>query len=70
MHLRLTSKSIRLMNLPRFKDTLEYLGLRQNEITRISSQDVGTLRRLKDLDLYDNKLEKLGGALDECTELE
>lgn len=70
MHLRLTSKSIRRMDLPRFKDTLEYLGLRQNAITKISSQDVGTLRRLKDLDLYDNQLEKLGGALDECTELE
>ncbi|KDN52501.1 L domain-like protein [Tilletiaria anomala UBC 951] len=69
-HLRLTSKSLRKLGLSRFRDTLEYLGLRQNEISRISSKDIGALKKLKDLDLYDNHIEKLGKALEQCTELE
>ncbi len=61
---------MRKLNLPRFKETLEYLGLRQNAITKISEKDIGSLTKLQELDLYDNQLEKLGHSLEQCTELE
>jgi Leucine-rich repeat (LRR) protein len=61
---------LRKLDLPRFKDTLEYLSLRQNSISRVTQKDIGALSKLKDLDLYDNQLEKLGQILEGCPELE
>lgn len=66
-HLRLTST--RPLNLARFANTLERLGLRQNEIKTMHSKDLGQLVHLKELDFYDNAIEHIAG-LDNCTELE
>lgn len=69
-HLRLTSRSLRKMPLHRFTK-LQRLCLRQNEISKISEKDVGTLSELRDLDLYDNALGKTyGESLRGCPRLE
>lgn len=58
------------MTLSRFSSTLESLSLRQNEISKISDQDIGTLGELKDLDLYDNAMERTcGEVLRNCSKL-
>jgi protein phosphatase 1 regulatory subunit 7 len=70
-HLRLTTSSIRKMFLSKFSKTLKTLSLRQNEISKISDQDIGTLSELTDLDLYDNAMEKTyGDVLRGCSKLE
>jgi protein phosphatase 1 regulatory subunit 7 len=70
-HLRLTTSSLRKMNLSKFSKTLKTLSLRQNEIAKISDQDIGTLSELTDLDLYDNAMEKTyGEVLRSCSKLE
>lgn len=71
-HLKLSNKSLRRLNLPRFANTLHRLGLRQNEISKITSRDIGSLTNLKELDLYDNGLEKTyGDVLQQgCSQLE
>ncbi|UZJ52543.1 hypothetical protein CBS101457_001863 [Exobasidium rhododendri] len=70
-HLRLTTRSLRKMSVPKFSKTLRSLSLRQNEISKISDQDIGTLTELTDLDLYDNGMEKTyGEVLKNCTKLE
>lgn len=70
-HLRLTTKSLRKMSLAKFSKTLKNLSLRQNEITKLSDQDIGLLEELRDLDLYDNALDRTyGDALRSCRKLE
>ena len=66
-HLRIFST--KPLNLPRFAATLERLSLRQNNIRTIHESDFGPLTKLKDLDLYDNAIEHIGG-LDHNTNLE
>lgn len=66
-HLRLTST--KYLNLPRFSNTLQRLGLRQNEISTMRSKDLHPLVHLKELDLYDNRIEHIAG-LENCNELE
>lgn len=45
--------------------------MRQNEISKITEYDVGQLNALKELDLYDNGLEKTyGDVLKACPNLE
>jgi Leucine-rich repeat (LRR) protein len=59
------------MSVSKFNKTLKVLSLRQNEISKISDQDIGTLNELLDLDLYDNALEKTyGEVLKSCDKLE
>ncbi|PWN40922.1 L domain-like protein [Ceraceosorus guamensis] len=71
-HLKLSNKSLKRLNLPRFSKSLHRLGLRQNEISKITLRDIGSLSELKDLDLYDNGLEKTyGDVLQQgCSQLE
>lgn len=66
-HLRI--HSTRSLNLPRFARTLQRLVLRQNQITKIRRADFEPLTELRELDLYDNLIEHVGG-LDNCTKLE
>ncbi|CAE6461619.1 unnamed protein product [Rhizoctonia solani] len=57
------------LRLPRFKDHLKRLCLRQNFLTHIGAGDIGSLTKLEELDVYDNKLKGVGDALDELTDL-
>ncbi|KAN0061639.1 protein phosphatase regulatory subunit Sds22 [Thecaphora frezii] len=66
-HLRISTT--RNLGLPRFRHSAKRLCLRQNQIGRIRSKDIGVLTELRELDLYDNSLEKVSG-LDGCTKLE
>lgn len=66
-HLRLTST--KHLELPRFRDSLQRLGLRQNEIGTMRSKDLSPLVHLKELDLYDNRIEHISG-LEHCKNLE
>ncbi|WFD26280.1 protein phosphatase regulatory subunit Sds22 [Malassezia nana] len=66
-HLRI--KSTKGLNLPRFSKTLQRLNLRQNEIHQMRGKDLGSVPHLKELDLYDNVIEHIGG-LDGNEELE
>lgn len=66
-HLRI--KSTKRLNLPRFSKTLQRLNLRQNEIHQMRGKDLGSVPHLKELDLYDNAIEHIGG-LDGNEELE
>ena len=69
-HLRLKYQSLRKMPFQTF-EKLQRLCLRQNEIKKFTSKDIGTLSSLQDLDLYDNALEKTyGEALRGCPLLE
>lgn len=65
-HIRLLSTNLRGLNLARFPLT-ESLCLRQNEISKISAKDVGSLPKLKELDLYDNQIDKVGHHVFEGT---
>jgi Leucine-rich repeat (LRR) protein len=50
---------------------LQRLSLRQNEIAKFTENDVGSLKELISLDMYDNALTKTyGEALKGCTKLE
>ncbi|KAJ1307645.1 hypothetical protein OPQ81_001739 [Rhizoctonia solani] len=57
------------LRLPRFKDHLKRLCLRQNFLTHIGTDDIGALTKLEELDVYDNKLKGVGDALDQLTDL-
>ncbi|CAE6473507.1 unnamed protein product [Rhizoctonia solani] len=57
------------LRLPRFKDHLKRLCLRQNFLTHIGQDDIGSLTKLEELDVYDNKLKGVGDALDGLTDL-
>jgi protein phosphatase 1 regulatory subunit 7 len=43
--------------------------LRQNFIAEVGDEDVGPLEKLEELDLYDNRLKGVGGALDKMKDL-
>jgi len=69
-HLRLSSKSLRKMPLQKFIK-LQRLVLRQNEISKFTEKDIGSLHELQELDMYDNSLEKTyGEVLKGCPNLE
>ncbi|CAE6354181.1 unnamed protein product [Rhizoctonia solani] len=57
------------LRLPRFKDHLKRLCLRQNFVAHIGADDIGSLTKLEELDVYDNKLKGVGDALDTLTDL-
>ncbi|KAG8690731.1 hypothetical protein FRC11_009476 [Ceratobasidium sp. 423] len=67
VHARL--HSLDALRLPRFKNHLKRLCLRQNFLTHIGSDDIGSLTKLEELDVYDNKLKGVGDALDGLTDL-
>ncbi|CAO1622868.1 unnamed protein product [Parajaminaea phylloscopi] len=70
-HLSLKTSELRRLNLPRFKNNLKRLVLRQNLINKIGEADIGALTSLEELDLYDNSLEKTyGDVLQSCSQLE
>lgn len=62
-HLSLKTKDLRHLNLPRFSSHLQSICLRQNLISKLSPQDIGSLPKLTELDLYDNALEKTYGEV-------
>ncbi|SPO41852.1 probable SDS22 - protein phosphatase 1, regulatory subunit 7 [Pseudozyma flocculosa] len=66
-HLRISST--RNLGLPRFQRSARRLCLRQNEIAKMRSKDIGVLTELRDLDLYDNSIERISG-LDRLDKLE
>lgn len=68
IHARL--HSLDALRLPRFSSHLKRLCLRQNFITKVGNEDVGTLKKLEELDLYDNKVKHLGSGLDGLEELQ
>ncbi|QRW04079.1 protein phosphatase 1 regulatory subunit 7 [Ceratobasidium sp. AG-Ba] len=57
------------LRLPRFGAHLKRLCLRQNFVAEIGDQDIGALVKLEELDLYDNRLKSVGGALDNLKDL-
>ena len=57
------------LGLPRFKDHLKRLCLRQNFISHLDPQIFGPLARLEDLDLYDNKIKHVGTAFNNLANL-
>ncbi|CAE6425876.1 unnamed protein product [Rhizoctonia solani] len=57
------------LRLPRFKNHLKRLCLRQNFVTHIGAEDIGSLTELEELDVYDNKLKGVGDALDTLMDL-
>ncbi len=57
------------LGLPRFKDHLKRLCLRQNFISHLDAQIFSTLAQLEDLDLYDNKIKHVGTAFNGLTKL-
>jgi len=68
VHCRLAS--CESLHLPRFGPYLERLCLRQNHIKSLDSADWHPLVKLEELDLYDNQLKHIDGALSQCTKLE
>ncbi len=54
--------------MPRFTK-LKKLCLRQNYITKLEQEDFAALEALEELDLYDNKLKRVGDALDNLKNL-
>lgn len=62
-HLSLKTKDLRHLDLPRFSSHLQSICLRQNLISKLSPQDIGSLSKLTELDLYDNALEKTYGEV-------
>ncbi|KAF8753320.1 LsmAD [Rhizoctonia solani] len=67
VHARL--HTLAALRLPRFKDHLTRLCLRQNFLTHIGEEDIGSLVKLEELDFYDNKLKGVGDALDGLLDL-
>jgi protein phosphatase 1 regulatory subunit 7 len=67
VHSRLAT--LEKLRLPRFAASLKRLCLRQNFITKLDPDIFGTLTNLEELDLYDNQLKTVGGALDRLTNL-
>ncbi|KAG8713398.1 hypothetical protein FRC08_013292 [Ceratobasidium sp. 394] len=57
------------LRLPRFGPHLNRLCLRQNFIAEVGEGDIGALVGLEELDLYDNRLKGVGGALDNLKDL-
>ncbi|KAG8686519.1 hypothetical protein FRC09_014071 [Ceratobasidium sp. 395] len=57
------------LRLPRFGPSLKRLCLRQNFVAEVGEGDIGTLEQLEELDLYDNRLKGVGGALDKLKDL-
>lgn len=57
------------LRLARFGGHLKKLCLRQNLINSLNPETFNTLGVLEELDLYDNRLKHVDGALDACTKL-
>ncbi|CEL55522.1 hypothetical protein RSOLAG1IB_01534 [Rhizoctonia solani AG-1 IB] len=68
IHARL--HTLAALRLPRFKDHLIRLCLRQNFLAHIGQEDIGCLVKLEELDFYDNKLKSVGDALDGLLDLQ
>ncbi len=68
-HSRLNSASVEKLGLPRFREHLKRLCLRQNLISHIDPAVFNALTKLEDLDLYDNKIKHVGTAFNNLTNL-
>ncbi|KAI0925989.1 hypothetical protein AcW1_008276 [Taiwanofungus camphoratus] len=67
IHSRLNS--ISNLGLPRFAAHLRKLCLRQNYISFLDPDVLGTLENLEELDLYDNKVKTVGDALNPLSKI-
>ncbi|KAI0749584.1 L domain-like protein [Daedaleopsis nitida] len=68
-HARLNSASVAKLGLPRFKEHLKRLCLRQNFISHLDPEIFGTLTKLEELDLYDNKIKHVDTTFNNLTNL-
>ncbi len=69
IHSRLSSNTISKLGLQRFGGHLKRLCLRQNFITHVDPEVFGALKKLEDLDFYDNKIKHVGAALNNMSDL-
>ncbi|KAH7930192.1 L domain-like protein [Leucogyrophana mollusca] len=67
IHARLSS--LTCLRLERFGNYLKKLCLRQNAVSQLDPEVFGVLKKLEELDLYDNKIKTVGEALNELTNL-
>jgi protein phosphatase 1 regulatory subunit 7 len=67
VHARLAT--LENLRLGRFAAHLERLCLRENFLSHLDPEVFHLLKKLKDLDLYDNRLKSVGDALNNMTEL-
>lgn len=62
MHARISS--LAPLRLQRFAGHLKRLCIRQNAVSLLDPEVFRQLQKLEELDLYDNKIKTVGGALD------
>jgi protein phosphatase 1 regulatory subunit 7 len=67
VHLKIGS--LAPLRLPRFGAHLKKLCLRQNFISRLDPEIFQPLKKLQELDLYDNKVKHVEDALNDLPEL-